>query len=138
VTIAPSSETTKRCSRCKISKPLVDFHKSKKSALKTQGYCKDCNKRQARAKNWKKNGIIFSEERYQELMNQQGGRCAICECEQDPNRSFEVDHNHETNEVRGLLCLNCNTGIGKLQDSEVILQAAIDYLKKHREPALSG
>jgi len=42
-----------------------------------------------------------------------------------------VDHNHQTGEVRGLLCQKCNTGIGNMKDSIKILSQAILYLKKH-------
>jgi hypothetical protein len=39
------------------------------------------------------------------------------------------DHNHATNEVRGMLCFDCNTGIGKFKDDPALLSKAIDYLK---------
>jgi hypothetical protein len=42
---------------------------------------------------------------------------------------FTFDHNHKTEEIRGLLCMRCNTGIGFLQEDLTILQSAIEYLK---------
>lgn len=40
-----------------------------------------------------------------------------------------LDHSHETGKVRGWLCDNCNTALGKLKDSAVVLQRAIDWIK---------
>lgn len=66
-------------------------------------------------------------EQYDALLAAQKGACAICS--QPPGkRRLAVDHCHTTKAVRGLLCVNCNTAIGKLNDDPVILQRAIDYL----------
>ena len=55
------------------------------------------------------------------------GGCAICK---QPFDNLSVDHNHKTNEFRGLLCKKCNTGLGAFNDSEILLINAIDYLKR--------
>ena len=71
-------------------------------------------------------------EDYDRMLEEQGGRCAICRTD-TPGGSgarFAVDHNHETGEVRGLLCNNCNRGLGHLQDSVLILEQAIRYLNE--------
>jgi hypothetical protein len=69
-------------------------------------------------------------EEYDKLYLQQKGRCGICEKHQSEfKRRFAVDHNHDTGQVRGLLCGNCNTGIGNLRDSIKLLKKAIKYLK---------
>lgn len=57
----------------------------------------------------------------------QDGRCAICNKEM---KQVNVDHCHKTQEVRGLLCTACNTGIGKLKDDISVLESAIKYLKR--------
>jgi hypothetical protein len=54
------------------------------------------------------------------------GRCAICGVEL---HAMQIDHNHETGVVRGLLCVTCNTGLGKLGDSVERLEAALAYLR---------
>lgn len=63
-------------------------------------------------------------EQYERMVDQQGGRCAICR----RAGRLHVDHNHNTGEVRGLLCMNCNTGIGHLGDDVEVLGRAIGYL----------
>lgn len=59
------------------------------------------------------------------LKSKQNGLCAICF--EIPIR-WCVDHNHETNEVRGLLCHNCNVALGHFKDNIKILKQALEYL----------
>ena len=61
----------------------------------------------------------------------QGGLCAICGRQLETGRGTHIDHSHETDLVRGLLCDCCNPMIGLAQESPEILQAAIAYLQKH-------
>ena len=86
-----------------------------------------------------KNNPIFKQnvgKNYEKLLKEQAGVCAICgltETHITINGSIKnlaYDHNHETNQFRGLLCTNCNLGIGNLKDSVEMLQKAIDYLNK--------
>ncbi len=67
----------------------------------------------------------------QELFDMQGGVCAICGHSEKIDRALHVDHDHATNEVRGLLCNACNTGLGLFRDSPALLEAAMDYLACH-------
>jgi len=69
---------------------------------------------------------------YNELLQRQGGRCAICGAEESVRRSFDMDHDHESGRVRGLLCARCNPGIGYFQDDPGRLRAAADYLERNR------
>ena len=62
------------------------------------------------------------------MLTTRGGGCAICEAPPPENGSLHVDHDHETGEVRGLLCFSCNGGIGQFQEDPLILRAAIRYL----------
>jgi hypothetical protein len=75
----------------------------------------------------------ITEERYQELLSLQDGKCAICSTTTPTGRwkVFAVDHNHDTNEVRGLLCNECNRGIGLLKDSPDLLRLAAIYIDTH-------
>lgn len=70
----------------------------------------------------------LTEEQYNQRLIHQNNRCAICK-EEFINGKVCVDHNHETNEVRGLLCDNCNTMLGKAHDRLTILFNAIQYLE---------
>lgn len=80
---------------------------------------------------WKNAGIKdMTYERYLSMLNTQNHCCAICNIHQSKlKRQLSVDHDHNTGEVRGLLCTACNGGIGKLKDSIQLLESAIKYLK---------
>lgn len=72
-------------------------------------------------------GISMQE--FTELLEFQKGGCAICNKPIDAlRRRMNIDHCHETNEVRGILCSGCNTGLGHLGDNVEGLKKAIDYL----------
>jgi hypothetical protein len=64
------------------------------------------------------------------MLAKQRGVCAICKTEDPGPRSnhFHIDHDHATGKVRGLLCNNCNRGIGLLKDSPSVLLQAHLYL----------
>ena len=75
----------------------------------------------------------ISPETYSQMLQSQNGVCAICGNPETATRfgvvkALSVDHCHETGKIRGLLCSDCNTGIGKLKDDVTILQSAIRYL----------
>lgn len=74
----------------------------------------------------------LTNEGFNEIWTAQDGRCAICDIPLKPlgrdKDSVTVDHNHDTDEVRGLLCRSCNAGIGALKDSPAVLIAAAEYL----------
>lgn len=67
-------------------------------------------------------------EQYDEMFAAQGGVCAICSCPPHYKR-LAVDHNHETGQVRGLLCGWCNRSLGGFRDSTELLVSAARYLK---------
>lgn len=71
----------------------------------------------------------IDQETYESLHREQQGACLICK----EVKTLVVDHCHTNGHVRGLLCGNCNTGIGMLQESESILLAAISYIKEHKK-----
>lgn len=71
---------------------------------------------------------------FNKMFRIQKGRCAICGVHQSLLiQRLHVDHNHKTNKVRELLCLNCNRGLGYFKDSAKLLKMAADYLEKHLE-----
>lgn len=66
---------------------------------------------------------------YDSLWILQEGKCAICK-NTEAGRQLALDHCHQTNTIRGLLCTKCNTGLGLLGDSIDGIQSALDYLKQ--------
>lgn len=74
----------------------------------------------------------LTKEQYDEALAKQGGRCAICRKE---GEVLEVDHDHKTNLVRGLLCHNCNVGLGHFKDSRHRLIDASAYLIRTKSVA---
>lgn len=132
----------KACTKCGEVKPLEDFHKEKKQRDGRTSRCKvcynaDCRKRYHKneSQSWayqlrKKYGI--GPDDYSRMLEEQGGCCAICgKHHSDLSKRMAVDHNHATGEVRGLLCADCNTGIGKLNDDPAVLRRACEYLEEH-------
>jgi hypothetical protein len=67
-------------------------------------------------------------EEYDILLESQNFVCAICGGVNPNNKRLCVDHNHETGQVRGLLCDCCNRGIGQLKDSIRLVSNALEYL----------
>lgn len=74
----------------------------------------------------------ITEEDYNNLLKQQEGKCAICSTNTPTGKwkVFAVDHCHQTGVIRGLLCNECNRGMGLLRDSPDLLRKAVDYLEK--------
>ena len=64
---------------------------------------------------------------YEELLQIQKNRCAICGVENEISK-LAIDHNHKTLEIRGLLCLECNTGIAYFDENTEYLAKAMIYL----------
>lgn len=87
-------------------------------------------------KTWLKATYGLSWEEFQSMYEMQRGACGICQIPLDffGDRSnhmvaASVDHCHETKRVRGLLCKNCNLGIGHFKENLLFLEGAISYLK---------
>lgn len=81
----------------------------------------------------KKHGI--TPEQYEEMWNEQEGRCANPRCgawfemrAADFRNALHVDHDHETGEVRALLCASCNAALGRAKDDVERLLGLVEYL----------
>lgn len=133
----------KKCTRCGELKPRSDFYPHAVAKNGVSAWCKVCTcaatldrqKRDKegvklinrRAKLKKSFGITVQQ--YDEMLDAQGGCCALCGSDFPGGRGrFVVDHCHETGKIRGLLCNLCNVGLGALRDSPQLLQKAIQYL----------
>jgi len=74
---------------------------------------------------------------FEEMIDEQDGKCAICETELLidgwlENNAPVVDHNHITGIIRGILCRTCNRGIGLLKDNLNVMKKAVSYLERVR------
>jgi len=120
----------KKCTKCGIEKPLSDFYKQLGNIGGLRHDCKICHKNDdlKRARK-RKYGITHSE--FLALIQQQKNSCAICFQQLKGGIKTHLDHCHRTKKIRGVLCNNCNRGIGYLQDSNEILESALKYLKKY-------
>ncbi len=130
-------EVTKKCLECKLEKSLDNFYKSNKKGYFS--YCKTCSvalKLKRRFTYYticKKYGI--TENDLNNLFKTQNGKCFICEREISLKTDFHVnracvDHEEGTLNIRGLLCNNCNSGLGHFKHNIEFLHKAINYLKK--------
>lgn len=76
----------------------------------------------------------LSKSDFEKMLSDQNGECAICQvsfCDSTHATRACIDHCHDTNRVRGLLCSRCNSGIGHLKDDLRLLRSAADYLIKY-------
>lgn len=145
----------KTCSRCKEEKIASEFYASRNKKDGLHPWCKPCTKERNRTwlqnnkekayiknKQWRKEnkdhcrnkayvelyGITIEE--YNQILSEQGGVCAICKEEGRPH--LHVDHNHDTREIRGLLCRKCNSGLGFFNDNPNLTQKATEYLNRRK------
>ena len=82
----------------------------------------------------RKYGIDLTD--YKSMVQEQDDACAICGTKEKGNargktRYWAVDHDHETGQVRALLCQNCNALLGFSREDPAILERAIEYLEEH-------
>lgn len=142
--------TEKKCIKCFELKPIYEFYKrrrgdnsgrhsecktcSKSGMKKWREKNKDKNSTRAR-RNWLGYQYKMTTTQYEILLKAQKYVCAICKNgptgKGNNNKSLHVDHDHATGRTRGLLCSNCNRGLGMFYDNISSLLSAAKYLKKH-------
>lgn len=128
----------KRCPKCSQTKALDSFHRHKNRPDGLTGWCKSCcvisnrnwQRRNPRARrDYHCRHFYGLEPKDVELMFLcQKGRCAICSAKLLRGKTLAIDHCHKTHRVRGLLCRQCNLGLGAFLDSTALLTKAIKYL----------
>lgn len=152
---------TKICTKCKIEKEVNEFgiEKRRKDGLRSE--CKECKKdANKQYRNKYKERIKIQSRQYQithkkqiarkerervygitsdelnRIFITQARRCGICKSVNPKSkRGWNVDHDHKTNQVRGILCQPCNTGLGYFKDNKEGLLLAIQYLNNAVLPA---
>lgn len=117
------------CKSCRLSKAATYYNASERK-LQVTNYVKTRQEQRRAIQLRYEYGI--SVETYAQLLLQQGDVCAICKKPESKRNSkyLCVDHDHFTGNIRGLLCHNCNSAIGKLGDSTILLKAAVRYLEQ--------
>lgn len=135
-----------QCKYCHVDKPIAEFSKASRNSSGVQSYCKSCaktyhkkykqlNPEKSTDAHYKRSfGMTLDDVRA--LLHTQNNQCALCNVELSvlQGRGFStnahVDHDHITGKVRGILCGNCNTALGKLGDSIESIERVLSYLKK--------
>lgn len=90
-------------------------------------------KAKQRQRHFQKYGLTAAD--VERLKIEQGGKCGLCRRPFDPGKkedSGHVDHDHQTNTVRSILCHFCNSGLGLFFDNPELLEAAANYLRQHQ------
>ena len=144
----------KSCTKCGQTKELSEFYlekaKRKDGSIREfrRSHCRACEKKRKS----KRDKLTKEERANQHLLNKYGitaairdklaeiqGGCGICGTKKPGGRynTWNVDHCHHTGKVRGVLCWDCNTGIGKLKDDASLLRRAIQWLEQSEQPELS-
>lgn len=139
---------SKRCPKCGETKPRSDFGlrgANPQGKRYTKSYCKPCEniisttkarQNPEKVAAWNRRTALqryfdMTEDEFAELNDIQNGICAICdEAPVDDSTRLNIDHDHDSGVVRGLLCRGCNQGLGSFRDSPELLRRAIDYLAK--------
>jgi hypothetical protein len=118
----------KRCRKCDRTLPLASFTANKRrNTTASDGLatcCKACRALQGRAGHLKRQYGTTIDER-QVLADGQFGICPIC-LKPGPE---QVDHDHETGRVRGVLCFSCNAALGQFKDRPDVIRRAAGYVE---------
>lgn len=129
----------KACSKCGLFKSTKDFYKHLCTKDRLFPYCKKCankinrlykTKYKQKYKELSRDNHLYRNygiglKEFNRLYQEQEGKCKICKKE----KALMIDHNHNTNKNRGLLCNNCNVGLGHFKDDVESLKNAIVYLE---------
>lgn len=113
------------CSSCHIQKDIESFSKVTTPSYSSQRYnakCKFCTNLYVHD---------LSYEDYQKLVNVQEHKCSLCERSLDEVK-INIDHDHTTGQVRGILCKGCNVSLGTLEKSLESIENKLQELDKQR------
>jgi hypothetical protein len=129
------------CTVCHEDLPLSEFSVADKTSGRLRGDCRRCcykkavARKEANRTNYREVSITanrkykygVTREQVIQMLNDQIWGCAVCDDEID-YMTAHLDHCHATGKVRGLLCRNCNRGLGGFKDNIQFLSKAIAYL----------
>ena len=129
------------CKECKSKKTkqyYVGEAKERRQKKNKQSYYKNAEKRKEKSREWHhankdkaRNNRIkriygIEEKEYEMMARYQENKCAICK--KETKQKLVIDHDHSSGDVRGLLCANCNSALGYINDNRQTLENMIDYL----------
>lgn len=140
---------TRICFNCGVRKKIDKFAKQAECTDGRAGICHKC--RAAQSKKYRREHPVYERKRqkynsiyagckragistkqYFEMFRAQNGKCAICGVSHlELDRLLSIDHDHNVEIIRGLLCNNCNAGLGLFRDNPNMLASAIKYLEKY-------
>ena len=141
--------TTKKCTKCSVDKPTMDFYADARRKDGVTSWCRTCwreydkGRREKLGPRGRKDrklkymyGMSYTE--YTAMLKSQNNLCAICKGKETVinNKSAKlqklcVDHDHATGKVRALLCTSCNKGLGQFNDDPARVLAAYQYIIQH-------
>jgi len=110
---------TKKCTKCGSVKPLECFPYFSTKETGRKNSCKECNNKLAKVRNKLRKDNPKPDDNI----------CLICKRD---DKKLVLDHDHETDKFRGWLCNDCNSALGKFDDSIVMLINAINYLLERK------
>lgn len=119
-------------SQCKLCRNAVNRETSRrhKDRLKKEGKLEEYNRQRVEAHRLRKYKD-YTPGLFDELYTRQEGRCSICGRHQSELKTtLGIDHNHDTDEIRGLLCRRCNSGIMLFSEDAELCLRAYQYLRK--------
>ena len=122
------TEGVRRCYTCGVSKHVSEFHPNKMNRTGLSSNCHACKRAREIERRY---GITQAD--YDDILVEQKDRCAICLTDEPPvsagvRERWHIDHDHETGQVRGLLCRGCNLMLGHARENPDTLIAAAAYL----------
>lgn len=148
----PYSPENKKQKQAAAAKRYAERHPGRVRDQKADWYKRNRAKSLTRVAQWRKNnpegefnGYLrrkygLTREQYNTMLASQEGKCGICggpptgkSKNGRAHTRFDIDHDHVTKKVRGLLCHPCNVLLGQARDKVEILQAAILWLAHGKE-----
>lgn len=109
-------------------------YKDKWLAQRRVAYATEGGREYRRERNLVANYGLSSVE-FDRMLEAQNYLCAICDADaRNASHRFNVDHDHDSGQIRALLCANCNRGLGAFQDSPQVAEKAAAYLRNHGRP----
>ena len=149
----PNGTIRLRCKQCCHDRRVEQYFKTRDASLEYSKKWKEENRdyvRENAKENYHKDVVTKRKkelarkkglrlEEYDQMVKACDGKCHICGKEEKRkgragfvSSNLSIDHCHNTGKIRGLLCHDCNTGIGKLKDDTELMMKAIEYLRKNQ------